>query len=139
MTDTFSRRYYETYRTHLEGMECVAIIDVDRFKQVNDTFGHQTGDQVLKEVAAVIQHSIRKTDVLIRYGGDEFLLLFPKMEEEIFRKKLREIRRAVKNIRLPELPELTLSISIGGVMNIHPITEAIRQADLCMYADKQNR
>lgn len=139
VTDTFSRRYYETYRTHLEGMECVAIIDVDRFKQVNDTFGHQTGDQVLKEVAAVIQHSIRKTDVLIRYGGDEFLLLFPKMEEEIFRKKLREIRRAVKNIRLPELPELTLSISIGGVMNIHPITEAIRQADLCMYADKQNR
>ncbi len=137
VTETFSRRYYETYRTHLEGMDCVAIIDVDRFKLVNDTFGHQAGDQVLRKTAAAIQSCIRKTDVLIRYGGDEFLLLFPRMKEEIFRKKLEEIEHAVKSIVFPELPELQLSISIGGVMNVHPITEAIRKADLRMYEKKK--
>ena len=137
VTDTYSRRYYETYRAHLEGMESIAIIDANRFKQVNDSFGHPAGDAVLREIARAIKDCIRKTDILIRYGGDEFLLLFPKMSEEILERKMREISEAVENIRIADYPELRLSISIGGVTGVHPITEAIRQADLRMYAQKQ--
>lgn len=137
VTDTYSRRYYETYRAHLEGMESIAIIDANRFKQVNDSFGHPAGDAVLREIARAIKGCIRKTDILIRYGGDEFLLLFPKMSEEILERKMREISEAVENIRIADYPELRLSISIGGVTGVHPITEAIRQADLRMYAQKQ--
>lgn len=137
VTDTYSRRYYETYRAHLEGMESIAIIDANRFKQVNDSFGHPAGDAVLREIARSIKDCIRKTDILIRYGGDEFLLLFPKMGEEILERKMQEISEAVENIRIADYPELRLSISIGGVAGVHPITEAIRQADLRMYAQKQ--
>ena len=137
VTDTYSRRYYETYRAHLEGMESIAIIDANRFKQVNDSFGHPAGDAVLREIARAIKDCIRKTDILIRYGGDEFLLLFPKMSEEILERKMQEISAAVENIRIVDYPELRLSISIGGVTGVHPITEAIRQADLHMYAQKQ--
>lgn len=137
VTDTYSRRYYETYRAHLEGMESIAIIDANRFKQVNDSFGHPAGDAVLREIARAIKDCIRKTDILIRYGGDEFLLLFPKMSEEILERKMQEISAAVENIRIADYPELRLSISIGGVTGVHPITEAIRQADLRMYAQKQ--
>ena len=137
VTDTYSRRYYETYRAHLEGMESIAIIDANRFKQVNDSFGHPAGDAVLREIARAIKDCIRKTDILIRYGGDEFLLLFPKMSEEILERKMQEISAAVENIRIADYPELHLSISIGGVTGVHPITEAIRQADLRMYAQKQ--
>ena len=137
VTDTYSRRYYETYRAHLEGMESIAIIDANRFKQVNDSFGHPAGDDVLREIARAIKDCIRKTDILIRYGGDEFLLLFPKMSEEILERKMQEISAAVENIRIADYPELRLSISIGGVTGVHPITEAIRQADLRMYAQKQ--
>lgn len=137
VTDTYSRRYYETYRAHLEGMESIAIIDANRFKQVNDSFGHPAGDAVLREIAHSIKGCIRKTDILIRYGGDEFLLLFPKMSEEILERKMQEISEAVENIRIEDYPELRLSISIGGVTGVHPITEAIRQADLRMYAQKQ--
>ena len=137
VTDTYSRRYYETYRAHLEGMESIAIIDANRFKQVNDSFGHPAGDAVLREIARAIKDCIRKTDILIRYGGDEFLLLFPKMSEEILERKMQEISAAVENIRIADYLELRLSISIGGVTGVHPITEAIRQADLHMYAQKQ--
>lgn len=137
VTNTYSRRYYETYRAHLEGMESIAIIDANRFKQVNDSFGHPAGDAVLREIARSIKNCIRKTDILIRYGGDEFLLLFPKMSEEILERKMQEISAAVENIRIADYPELRLSISIGGVTGVHPITEAIRQADLHMYAQKQ--
>ena len=137
VTDTYSRRYYETYRAHLEGMESIAIIDANRFKQVNDSFGHPAGDAVLREIARSIKDCIRKTDILIRYGGDEFLLLFPKMGEEILERKMQEISEAVENIRIADYPELRLSISIGGVAGVHPITDAIRQADLRMYAQKQ--
>ena len=137
VTNTYSRRYYETYRAHLEGMESIAIIDANRFKQVNDSFGHPAGDAVLREIARAIKDCIRKTDILIRYGGDEFLLLFPKMSEEILERKMQEISAAVENIRIADYPELRLSISIGGVTGVHPITEAIRQADLHMYAQKQ--
>ena len=136
VTRTYSRRYYEVYRAHLEGMECVAVIDIDHFKQVNDSFGHPAGDAVLRDIAATIKTCIRKTDILLRYGGDEFLLFFPKMSKEILKKKMKEIEEAVRNIRLPEYPDLRLAVSIGGVSGVHPITEAIRQADVLMYAEK---
>ncbi len=84
LTNVYSRRYFETYRTHLEGMEGVALIDVNNFKLINDRCGHAAGDAALRDIANAVRSCIRKTDILIRYGGDEFLLLFPRMTEEVF-------------------------------------------------------
>lgn len=137
LTKVYSRRYFETYRTHLEGMECVAMIDVNHFKHVNDTFGHPAGDAVLRDIAAAIRSKITPVDILIRFGGDEFLLLCPRMSREALEKKSEEIQAAVRGIVIPEYPELHLSVSIGGVCGVHPLADAIRAADLCMYEDKK--
>ena len=138
LTKVYSRRYFETYRTHLEGMECVAMIDVNDFKHVNDTFGHPAGDAVLRDIAAAIRAEITPVDILIRFGGDEFLLLCPRMSGENFEKKSEEIQAAVRRIVIPEYPELHLSVSIGGVCGVHPLADAIRAADLRMYEDKKH-
>ena len=137
LTKVYSRRYFDTYRTHLEGMECVAMIDVNHFKHVNDTFGHPAGDAVLRDIAAAIRSEITPVDILIRYGGDEFLLLCPRMSREALEKKSEEIQAAVRGIVIPEYPELQLSVSIGGVCGVHPLADAIRAADLRMYEDKK--
>ena len=137
LTKVYSRRYFETYRTHLEGMECVTMIDVNHFKHVNDTFGHPAGDAVLRDIAAAIRSAITPGDILIRYGGDEFLLLCPRMSREALEKKSEEIQAAVRRIVIPEYPELHLSVSIGGVCGVHPLADAIRAADLRMYEDKK--
>ena len=137
LTGTYSRRYFETYSIHMEGMECVEIIDVDQFKRVNDTYGHPAGDVVLRDIASAIQSCIRSNDILIRYGGDEFLLLFPKMTEKDMEEKNIRIKKAVEDIVITEYPELHLSVSIGGVCGVHPIREAIHQADQLMYENKR--
>ena len=137
LTGAYSRRYFETYLIHMEGMECVEIIDVDRFKQVNDTYGHLAGDVVLRDIAAAIQSCIRSTDILIRYGGDEFLLLFPQMSEKNMLKKNEKIKKAVENIVFTEYPDLHVTVSIGGVCGVHPIMEAIHHADKLMYENKR--
>ena len=76
LTNVYSRRYFETYRTHLEGMEGVALIDVNNFKLINDRCGHAAGDAALRDIADAVRSCIRKTDILIRYGGDEFCCCF---------------------------------------------------------------
>ena len=136
LTNVYSRRYFETYRTHLEGMEGVALIDVNNFKLINDRCGHAAGDAALRDIANAVRSCIRKTDILIRYGGDEFLLLFPRMTEEVFLDKKKQIQQAVRGIRMSEFADIQLSVSIGGICGVHPITEAIRKADYLMYLDK---
>ena len=136
LTNVYSRRYFETYRTHLEGMEGVALIDVNNFKLINDRCGHAAGDAALRDIANAVRSCIRKTDILIRYGGDEFLLLFPRMTEEAFLDKKKQIQQAVRGIRMSEFADVQLSVSIGGICGVHPITEAIRKADYLMYLDK---
>ena len=136
LTNVYSRRYFETYRTHLEGMEGVALIDVNSFKLINDRYGHAAGDVALRDIADAVRSCIRKTDILIRYGGDEFLLLFPRMTEEAFLDKKKQIQQAVRSIRMSEFADVQLSVSIGGICGVHPITEAIRKADYLMYLDK---
>ena len=136
LTGVYARRYFETYRTHLESMEGVALIDVNSFKHINDTCGHAAGDAALRDIAGAIRSCIRKTDILIRYGGDEFLLLFPRMTEEIFLEKKKQIQQTVRGVRMSEFADIQLSVSVGGVCGVHPITEAIRKADYLMYLDK---
>ena len=136
LTNVYSRRYFETYRTHLEGMEGVALMDVNNFKLINDRCGHAAGDAALRDIANAVRSCIRKTDILIRYGGDEFLLLFPRMTEEAFLDKKKQIQQAVRGIRMSEFADVQLSVSIGGICGVHPITEAIRKADYLMYLDK---
>lgn len=136
LTSAYSRAYLDSFQSNLEQANGVAVIDLDQFKQINDTYGHMAGDAALRHVSAVVRSCIRESDVLIRYGGDEFLLLFRDIGENAFYKKLRAIKQAVSEASVAEYPEITLSISIGGAYCVTPLTRAIDVADKAMYRDK---
>ena len=109
----FNRRYYEDVVQGFEGSFGVAIMDLDDFKIYNDSCGHQAGDLALEVTAAVIRDCIRQTDTLIRYGGDEFLLILPGCPIEKIRSKLEQIRARVQTTSVPGYPHIHLSLSSG--------------------------
>ena len=139
ITGAYTRRFFERYLPRMEGAEGVAVIDADHFKSVNDTLGHPVGDLALKAISESILHCVRSSDLLVRYGGDEFLLIFPKIPREAFEERLEEIRRVVAGTKVADHPELELSVSIGGVHRVFPMSEAICQADRLMYEEKAHK
>ncbi len=139
LTGAYCRQYFEDQRASLQGMDGVAMIDVDHFKEINDAYGHPVGDVALKKIVGAILSCIRSTDMLIRYGGDEFLAIFPQIQKDAFALKMRYIQDAVSRLAVDGYPDIRLSVSIGGVHRVEPLTEAIRQADQLMYRDKANK
>ena len=137
LTGAYSRQYFECFLAESEQVEGVVMIDVDHFKEVNDRFGHLVGDKALQSVAQSILSNLRQTDVLVRYGGDEFLLLVPHIRPG--EHAIQRVREAAASARVEGYPELELSASVGGVCGVHPLTEAIRQADVKMYQNKAER
>lgn len=137
VTGVYNRRYFEDEIRNMQNSAGVAMIDLDDFKLYNDIYGHDMGDQVLCIVADVIKNCIRKTDKLIRYGGDEFLLILSDMVRGTLRGKLRQIQEAIENATIPNCPRLKLTASIGGVISEEgKIDEAIAKADQLMYKAK---
>ena len=137
VTGVYNRRYFEDEIRNMQNSAGVAMIDLDDFKLYNDIYGHDMGDQVLCIGADVIKNCIRKTDKLIRYGGDEFLLILSDMVRGTLRGKLRQIQEAIENATIPNCPRLKLTASIGGVISEDgKIDEAIAKADQLMYKAK---
>ena len=138
-TRVYNRRYYDERVRNLSGEYALAMIDIDNFKKINDCFGHTAGDAVLYYVAQTIRSMLRSNDALIRYGGDEFFLLFDNMPEQILERKLEEICRAVRRIEVAQYPELKLTISIGGVYASGRISDLIQKADAALYEAKKEK
>lgn len=136
VTKVYNRRYYDERLKNLEGWFSFAMIDMDNFKHINDRFGHQAGDAALYRAAQAIKSQIRSDDELVRYGGDEFFLLFRDLPQQILEKKLQSIRAALDEIVIEEYPELHISASIGGAFAAGRISRTIRRADLAMYQVK---
>lgn len=140
LTGAYNRRYYENRIRKVRGHAGVAMIDLDDFKLYNDTCGHNAGDLVLNTVVGIIRGCIRKTDILIRYGGDEFLLILQDVDEEIFSKKLKQIRDMVCEAEVPGYARLRLTVSIGGVLaDNETIESAVARADGLMYQAKNRK
>ena len=140
LTGAYNRRYYEDQLKQTEMVAGVALIDLDDFKLHNDTYGHNAGDLVLETVVNVIRNSIRRTDVLVRFGGDEFLLVMPDILEASFQKKLKQIQNEIHAAEVPGYSQLQVSVSIGGVLSTHgTIEDAIHKADQCMYQAKTSK
>ena len=141
LTCAFNRRYYEDVVQGFEGPFGVAIMDLDDFKIYNDSCGHQAGDLALEVTAAVIRDCIRQTDTLIRYGGDEFLLILPGCPIEKIRSKLEQIRARVQAAGVPGYPHIHLSLSIGGVLQTAEDTmeTAVHCASRLMYQAKEHK
>ena len=137
LTGVYNRRFYEERVRHMTRRAGVAMIDLDDFKLYNDAYGHNAGDMVLDKIVGIIQSDIRKTDMLIRIGGDEFLLVLPEISEGAFEIKLRRIRQHIHEAKIMGFSQIKLSVSIGGVMsNGETIEETLKRADRLMYQAK---
>lgn len=138
LTGIYNRRYYEERIRNSNMSAGVAMIDLDDFKIYNDTFGHDAGDLALTTVVGIIKDNIRRTDMLIRMGGDEFLLVMPDIGEQAFADKLNQIQGKIHSSKVPGYSQLRLSVSIGGVLSGSGSTveRAIRKADQFMYQAK---
>lgn len=138
LTGIYNRRYYEERIRNSNMSAGVAMIDLDDFKIYNDTFGHDAGDLALTTVVGIIKDNIRRTDMLIRMGGDEFLLVMPDIGEQAFADKLNQIQEKVHSSKVPGYSQLRISVSIGGVLSGigNTVEQAIRKADQFMYQAK---
>lgn len=140
LTGAYNRRYFEDKLRHMQMTAGVAMIDLDDFKVYNDTCGHDAGDAVLETLVQTIQGAVRGNDVLIRYGGDEFLLLMPDIQEHTFFQMLHEILRKINAASVPDYPSIHLSVSIGGTFCENAYLEdAIHRADALMYQAKNKK
>ena len=136
----YNRRFYEEELKHKYLNAGVAMIDLDDFKLCNDTFGHAAGDAALRLTASIIHRCIRSTDMLVRYGGDELLLILPDISAEAFVRKLKDINKRLFAAHLPEFEKMHVSASIGGVMAAGiPISDALLIADKRMYLAKRRK
>ena len=98
LTSVYNRRYYDEHFKGADDIQAIVVIDVDDFKHINDNHGHDVGDIVLQGIAQTVLSCVRKTDAVIRYGGDEFIIIFYSIPADIFEKKLERIRRSVYDL-----------------------------------------
>lgn len=117
----------------------LVMIDIDHFKKINDTHGHEVGDRVLVDIATLLQATIRQSDILGRWGGEEFLLILPNTSPEGALHVAEELRQAVQEYACPAYPH-PISASFG-VAHYRPQDTAnslIKRADIALYRAKHN-
>lgn len=148
LTGLYNRRRFETllaseFRRSLRYHSPLSLlmIDIDRFKVVNDTFGHQVGDSVLKECGKLFRDMIRQVDTVARYGGEEFVVLSPNISKESALQAAERIRKAVENHGFSGLDGRQLTICIGVVSIPAPEWDSeekfVHAADMAMYEAKK--
>ena len=118
---------------------CLALLDIDHFKRINDTHGHNVGDEVLRHFALAAQQALRETDVLARWGGEEFLVLLNDTTPELAEAGIQRIREALAGTTVsPSVPELKLTFSAGltGYADDEPLDQCVERADRALYQAK---
>jgi diguanylate cyclase (GGDEF)-like protein len=149
LTGLFNRRYLgemlpiELARSKRANSSLtILLLDIDHFKNINDTYGHQVGDTVLQSVGNTLQGNVRAGDIVCRFGGEEFLLIFPGMEAAYSHARAEKLRILIESQTISEKDQsITITISIGG--SVYPQDgdsgdKLISLADLALYRAKQN-
>jgi diguanylate cyclase (GGDEF)-like protein len=148
LTGLFNRRFMEISlerELHLASRSrnelSLLILDLDHFKNVNDTFGHDAGDQVLREVAEILRESVRAEDIVCRYGGEEFLIILPGLEKGLAAERAEIIRERIGKMRIDfrgeALKDMTISIGVSTYPHAgHTMEELIGAADRALYNAK---
>ncbi len=148
LTGLFNRRYLEEslereiYRAERKGAPLgVVMLDIDHFKQFNDTFGHEAGDAILHEIGALLQRHVRSSDIACRYGGEEFTLIMPETSLEIACQRAGHLREAVKHLQVQHgkrsLGDVTLSFGVAVFPDHGTTAETLlRAADTALYQAK---
>jgi two-component system cell cycle response regulator len=150
LTGLHNRRYLEVHlekliekNTQTRKVLAVMLLDIDHFKAVNDTYGHSIGDEILKQFATRLKANLRSFDLVVRYGGEEFVVILPDVTEERAHMVADRIRRSIAHTPFPcDVPDgaLNITTSIGGIIirsRIHPVQSILERADKCLYQAKE--
>lgn len=138
LTGTLNRTYYEDNKNTKLLNAGTAFIDVDNFKEINDTWGHTVGDRVLQQIGSILLANVREKDAVIRYGGDEFVIVILNITKDALIKKLEDIKDEVVETGLTS--DLKISVSCGGVIfKEMTVAETAEQADKLMYEAKKEK
>lgn len=145
LTGLYVRRYFMVkFQEELHRAErydkrlSVVMADIDRFKKINDTYGHDVGDKVLQTIGKFFKKNIRDVDIIARYGGEEFIVMIPEADREAAYCMAERLRAKFSEIDLGELPNITISLGIAAYPDDGAeIEDLLKKADAAMYAAKQ--
>ena len=115
----------------------MALLDIDHFKRVNDTYGHDTGDYVLRRITELIKENIRITDILARYGGEEFIIIIPETDVKGASRQIDRMRKAIEKNSFSGVGNLTISAGITHYMRGDSCKSMITRADKALYLAKE--
>lgn len=142
LTGLYNHSYFYSYlRKKLSSLEdeevSIILLDLDDFKQINDTYGHSFGDHILREIAQLIKSSIRNTDIACRYGGDEFVIVLPGMSKQAAKEVAERLLNGFKNAKFEKGVMLTTSIGIATFPEDgKDVDELFEKADNALYISK---
>ena len=128
--------FHEAEQAHRSGQPlAILLADVDHFKAVNDQCGHDAGDQVLCRIAQEMNRMVRKSDYLVRWGGEEFVLLCPATNLAAAQRLAEKLRQRLEKVSWPEGLRVTLSVGVT-ILGQEPIPQALKRADRALYDAK---
>ena len=140
LTGLFNRSAYDFMRHDLDmSRNALLLVDVDKFKGINDTYGHDVGDLVLKRVAEVLTYSFRSTDLVFRLGGDEFVVIMANVDSSMREQVIRKIDQANVMLQKPkdDLPPTSLSVGVAFADRENPEGDIFKDADTALYRVKE--
>jgi diguanylate cyclase (GGDEF)-like protein len=145
LTGLYNRRKFEEVLTaeiiriqRFEHPGSLIIFDIDNFKEVNDTFGHQAGDEVLKRLSATVKAWLRNVDTLARWGGDEYTILMPETDLKGATTLAEKIRLGVTVQKIPKAGMVTISLGVTEYRNGDSMESMLKRADEALYRAKRN-
>jgi diguanylate cyclase (GGDEF)-like protein len=150
LTDVYNRRYFnESLSKEVEESRrydrpiAFLMLDLNRFKEINDTYSHHVGDKVLKKAADLIKENVRGADTVVRYGGDEFLVMMPETNGGVVNTKKHLEEKFADWSKKSDLLNFPLTFSAGS-SHWHPdqkrdVEDALKEADIKMYKDKKDK
>ena len=140
LTGLYNRSAYDFMRHDLDmSRNALLLVDVDKFKGINDTYGHDVGDLVLKRVAEVLKYSFRSTDLVFRLGGDEFVVIMSNVDSSMHDQVRRKIDQANVMLQKPtdDLPPTSLSVGVAFADRENPEGDIFKDADTALYRVKE--
>ncbi|WP_457568558.1 GGDEF domain-containing protein [Desulfurobacterium sp.] len=140
LSGVYNRRFIEDFGTDiLNRFSFLLFLDIDNFKEINDTYGHDAGDEVIRHLGQLLKKLLRKRDVVVRFGGDEFLIAIDTPTEEIALKVAKRILQSVKNMKVQygnHTITITVSIGMSKIDREKSFEENLKEADSAMYKAK---
>jgi len=143
LTEAYNRRFLDEMmflhhgQNKMASKVAIIMLDLSDFKEINDIFGHQTGDRVLREVVIALKKQIRQEDSLIRYGGDEFVIILPNIEIDQVYHAINRFKNAVHNVKYGSNGKISVEADFGYAYEEHFIQESVMLTDLLKLADER--